>query len=424
VAGGIGIATTALATFGAVMNDIRDKTQQTLQAMDALVESRRRLLQISSSGADTQAMNDQADSLARMGISRADARNIVFSARSEGYVGSEAEIARLAAANVLTPESAARAAGQVRGIFKNITPMQAIVGVKQAAEQSRLDIEQFMQKMPKLAGGAKVAGSSAAEANAILSAVATEDERAGEYVATLANQLAVRPEFADQPGIMGMVGRLGAMDEDERRSFLGTSKEANLAYMWLTDYKELIAQRTRENQSAMDDVSSFVASMEAKAYDPSTQEGRLNMARRRRQQAAAEAEIAQERNLGEKGLRSATAFDLIRAEMQNDPTTNPFSRWAAGALAGRARDVNAPDAVIRGAAALGQSSRVPIPVAGQSASVQELTGAIQSLIGQIQQAGRDFRQSVGGGADDVRNVNRTNAARARQAAVGGAVEAR
>lgn len=417
---GFGTLTTATQIFGAAMADAKAKTEGAMQAVEAQVEARRRLLQVSegTGGESNQAMNDFADELSKLGISRAEARSIVFAAKSEGYQGSESLVARLGAANVLTPEAANRAAGQVRGIFKDITPIQAIAGVVDAAQASRLDVESFMAKMPKLAGGAKVAGSSAAEANAILSAVATEDERAGEYVATLANSLAVLPEFSDKPGIMGMVKRLQGMPEEERRGFLGTGKEANLSYMWLTDYQDLIAERTSRNQGAMNDAGAFLGTMEARAYDPSTREGQLNMARRQSIIAKNEQEISRERRLAAGGFARNT-FATQQMTAAEEAGIGPIAGYARGKAMQYLADAGAPQSFISGGGYLAERS----VSGGGLVPVRELTNAFMSFIRGLDDAGERFQDRVSGGAEAAAG-GQTNAARANQAAAGGATEAR
>lgn len=402
---GFATVNTAVRMFGSAMAAAKAETDMAIASVDALVESRRRLLQVSegTSGANNQAMNTFADQLSMIGITRKAARDIVFSAKSEGYRGGEAQISRMAAANFLTPESAARAAGQVRGIYdKQITPMQAITGVHEAAFQSRLDIEQYLASFPKLASGGQIAGSTPEETMAIAGYVATKNERAAEYVATMAGQLAIQKDFKGL-GIMGMTSKLEGMPEANRQKVLGTGKETNQAYMWLSQGKDIIAERTKDIASAMEDSERFVEVVESRALDPNTPEGRLNRARMERVIAGNELEIRREQGLAEGGM----AREVAQARRQAaNLDQGPISRWMATKEMEYAAQLKLPPAAVSAIGGAAQFSGVGMA----ETVVQDLASAAAALFG----AARTQQDAATALQDSASNVQRQRAAAAVQ----------
>lgn len=282
---GMASITTVTRLFANAMAYAKEKTDTAMQSVEGLIASRSQLQQVSEGkgGADVQRMNEQANQLAELGISREAAQSVIFSARSEQFVGHEEQVARLIAANEFKAESVRTMAGQIPQVFdKSITSMQGIAGGALGAKVSRLNVEEYAALLPKAAQAGTIAGGTPAETFALAAVTSMRGERAMEYAATMAGQL-VYGEKGKQfkgLGVIGQVEKLQGMPEAQRRELLGTGKESNLIYEWVSrDMARLKEVRALE-QKAMDDSESFVAGVEAKAFDPTTQQGRLMIGRR------------------------------------------------------------------------------------------------------------------------------------------------
>jgi hypothetical protein len=329
-----GMATLGAATgaFQAAMAAANAETQAALASVERLVATRSQLQQVAEGGADAQRLNTLSNQLATTyGIDRAAAQEVVFSAKSEGFVGSESLVARLMAANELNSGSIRTLAGQIPGIFnQQITPIQGIAGGALAAKYSRLSVDELAANLPKAAQGGAIAGSSPAETMALAGILATRGDRASEYMSTFASQLATgdqRKKFAGL-GIVGMVQKLGGMSESQRQGILGTGKETNLSYMWIQQDMAKILQQRAEVQGAMDNAGSFVTDVEAKAFDPTTEVGRMQAGRVESIRARNVAEIGAESRLAGGGYARQTAMTRFKQNL-GERGVNPISRWGA-----------------------------------------------------------------------------------------------
>jgi len=166
---------TAVKLIGDAWRYNRDQQDLAMQGMDSLYDANRRLAQVSELGGPLhmdrlEAMADEAAAAA--GVDRTLARQVLFSAVSEGFVGDYQEIMRFA--DVIAPDAAATVAGQMPGLFRDddMTPMEAINMAVAAAGESRLAFEQLAQAMPVLAEGAALTDTSPEEALATMSVMA------------------------------------------------------------------------------------------------------------------------------------------------------------------------------------------------------------------------------------------------------------
>jgi len=134
----------------------------------------RRLLQVSADADDFQELRTRADDLAQThGISREDARQLMFSARSEGFEDTTDFIA--SNQQVLDVTSQAQVAGQLPGLFQTegLTGEQAIEGTFAAAKESRLSFEEIGSALPSASEGGALAGATSSETMAALSVMAS-----------------------------------------------------------------------------------------------------------------------------------------------------------------------------------------------------------------------------------------------------------
>jgi len=330
---GFASVTAAVGIFQSAMQMARAETDQALQSVERLIETRGQLQQVAEGpgGADVQAMNEFADKLSMRGMSRAEAQAIIFSARSEGFAGQEDLVARLISANQFKAADIRTLAGQVPTIFSGaVSPMEGIVGGAYGAKVSRLNVTEFASMLPKGAQAGTILGGTPAETMALTAVLAGRSERSMEYAATLAGQLAFGKSGKDFTGLglVGSVEKLAQMPENKRRQLLGTGKEANLIYEWTLKDLPRIKEIRARTQAAMDDAANYVSGVEGMVFDPSTQQGRLMIGRREAIQAANRLEMGQERRLATGGYTRQAAMARMREDMA-ERGVNAISRWSS-----------------------------------------------------------------------------------------------
>lgn len=354
---GFGSLTAAVGVFRSVMEMSRAETDQAIQSVERLIETRGQLQQVAEGpgGADTQAMNDFADKLAMRGIPRAEAQSLIFSARSEGFTGQEDLIARLIAANQFKAADIRTLAGQVPTIFGGqVTPMQGIVGGAYGAKVSRLNMAEYAAMLPKGAQAGTILGGTPAESMALTAVLAGRSERSMEYAATLAGQVAYGKSGKEFQGlgVVGAVEKLSQMPEAQRREILGTGKEANLIYEWTLHDMPRIKEVRAKAQAAMDNASSYVADVESMVFDPTTTQGRLMRGRRADIQSGVQFEIGQEQRLAAGGYERRAATKRMQENLAGRGV-NAFSRWSASKWMEQAESMQATPEIVTLAGRIG-----------------------------------------------------------------------
>lgn len=230
------------------MERVRATNERALSALEGTAAGDKRLLQVSNSAEDFQALSGRADDLAKSeGISRDEARNLMFSARSEGFEGSTDFIA--SNSQVLDIESQATVAGQIPGLFtkETLTPEEAINMTLAGAAESRLDFGEIARALPSAAEGGSLAGASSEETVATLSVLASRfksGDTAADRMKGLSTKFGLDDRFKGG-GILDNVEKLQGMSEKERSEFLGGSQEANAAYEMIVDEMSTIRDREK-----------------------------------------------------------------------------------------------------------------------------------------------------------------------------------
>ena len=108
---GAGGVTAALGIVTAAFSDMEKQVDESIQKFRGLGDTRRSLAQVARGGQDFQQLIDRADRATSFGITRQQAQNVLFSARSEGFEDSFEKIAR--ASTIIDPEAQARVAGRI-----------------------------------------------------------------------------------------------------------------------------------------------------------------------------------------------------------------------------------------------------------------------------------------------------------------------
>jgi hypothetical protein len=414
---GFASMTTAIQLFARAMAYAQANTDAAMASVEKYIETRRELKQMADTGQEFQQFEEFANRLSMFGMPRGGAQEIISAAQAEGFTGNEELVARLVAANELSPQSVRTLAGQIPSIFdKQITPMQGIAGGALAGKFSRLTVDELAAMLPKAAQGGAISGATPAETMALGATLVTRGERAPEYMGTFASQLATgeyRSQFAGL-GVVGAVEKLQAMPEEERQEILGTGKETNLTYRWVLQDKELIEQRTAAIQQAFDDAESYVGRVEKKTFDPTTAQGRLMIARREAIVAANRLEIQREEQLAEGGYlrRAAKTRGIAMGEVE---PAGPVGRYLGSAAATWAEEMRVPAPVVE---------QIPRATPWMISPLTQLEMVISAVSKHLTGASEKLDESADNLRGSTGEPNLTNAARANQAAAGGAVEAR
>ena len=249
---------TATQLASAAMQHFQEATRKAMDQTKALAQSRAALVQIAGGDPNRlKALNERADAAAAAaGVDRAVAREVLFSAVSEGFEqGDTFEKILLARGVIPDPTTAATVAGQVPTLFQGqITPDQAINAVGVAAASSRLKFGQVAAALPGAAEGAAVNQGDAAETIATLSVLAGRKGGTGSEAATAISTFASK-SFLDErtrgQGILEAVETVQGMSEADRAGFLGESKELNIAFTQLSQELPKIKERLQEVNQAI-----------------------------------------------------------------------------------------------------------------------------------------------------------------------------
>jgi hypothetical protein len=230
VAGAIGVAVAAATKSWSLYKTAQDAALGSLEGLDP---ANRKLAQVATSADDLNKMQARADAAAMAtGVSRTQAREVLFNATSEGYTGSYEAI--LAANSVVDPNASAKVAGKLPAIFKGkIGPMEAVSLALKGANESNLDFEQMANTLAIAGEGGAVLGSSPEETTAI-AAVMSARFKSGDVAADRMKGFGVKagidPRFANA-GFIEAFQRLEALPDAERKDFLGESQELNTFYV-------------------------------------------------------------------------------------------------------------------------------------------------------------------------------------------------
>lgn len=256
IAGSYASIHTAIATIIDLNGRVRQSNKDAFQSLQNNASGDARLLQVATDKEDFDKLRSRADELATTyGIDREQARQLVFSARSENFEGSLDVIA----ANAQTIDVSAQAgvAGQLPALFRGqVTGEQAIDATLAAAAESRLNFEQIGTAMPAASEGASAAGATLAETASALSVLASDfksGDVAGDRIKAFGAAVSLdkgneglgRKSLEGQ-GLEQAVRSLMAMSDEQRSDFLGTGVEVNAAYNSMSRNIELMESRRRK----------------------------------------------------------------------------------------------------------------------------------------------------------------------------------
>ena len=318
----------AWASGTAILETIKQALQNVTKEADEATESVKRmagedqgdqLAQIATDTFDYNNLQKQRDKLAvRFGISREAAEDIVFSGRSEGFEADNQIVA--AASQIVKSESAITVAGQTGNLFGGeLGTGQLFNAVLKGAQDSRLTFDEIAKGLPGASEGGALTGAGAQETIAALSTFATffkSGETASDRLKALGGQLAADDRTRGQGFIGGVETVLGFSDE-ERKKFLGGSKEVQAAFTRFSENLDLIKSRVEGVDAAIDATGTdqdLLAVKRSAIFDLGTGVGKRNAALLASRSAEVELEIAKENELAEDGLRSEALIAKLRSQ--------------------------------------------------------------------------------------------------------------
>lgn len=346
VAGGIAGVAEAMRTMQAT-------NEAALDSLLGVQSGDRRLLQIADSenGESYKELRGEADRLAMdHGITRAEARNLVFSSRSEDFAGATDFISKNHQA--IDPAAAAVVAGSVPGLFpsEGIKPEQAINVMLRAAAESKADFEELTAAAPLVAEGASMGdGVKFTEAVGFLSALAgsfSTTQVAGGRLKTLFSKMGLdravretdadgnvtfeRDSLASLTGVQG-IEKIRDWPEEKRRDFLGENAELNgiytVALKMLPEVKARVKVTAEEYDLAFTDNSTIAKRTreantvrETFAVNERAKAGNKREVAQERERAVSEAGRQTKRDLAfaDAEQRGASKISIAAAEMVED----------------------------------------------------------------------------------------------------------
>lgn len=336
--------------IGLITSGLQTMRAEQTAALDSLMtqaDPERRLAQVATSAADLDAMIAKADELSQTyGISRDQARGLMFSARSEGFEGDIDMIAR--ASQVVDVTSQASLAGVLGRQFggEGGSTDQRLSAVLAAAEKSAFNFETVGANVIKSASATRAAGSDMSETLATNAVMANLiGDTAGDRVKAFAALASLNPMLQGK-GVMGAVGAIEQMPDDLRAKVLGQGQEVNEAYRLLLENRDSITEMTsaiRQDVIATAEGGGVLAGKIAIVEDSERFQARRDVNR-----AAAAREIAAEQSFGQDEAAFQAGQDNVRAGLTAAGGSQLFGvlgEWAGsgarllGADAGEANSV-------------------------------------------------------------------------------------
>ncbi len=303
-----------------------------LGSLEGLDPANRKLAQVATSAEDLTKMQARADAAAMAtGVSRAEARDVLFNARSEGYEGSYEAI--LASNSVVSPTAQAKVAGKLPAIFKGaIGPMEAVSLALKGSNESNLDFEQMAPTLAIAGEGGAVLGASPEETVAIasvLSARFKSGEEAANRMKGFGVKAGIDQRFAGA-GFMGAYKRLAALPETERKEFLGENEQLNTFYVAMS---EDIDKITDQLTKAIDERKEFAAGRGELRTKLKNADATQDIATTKRVRIARiENEIATEKNLAQSAANNDIAGNKAMTKVENK-NGSMINRWATSTAA-------------------------------------------------------------------------------------------
>lgn len=314
---------TAIRLATTLMREYRQEQERAVAETENLEEARKRLREVARGPSDLAVMEARADYLAGMyGITRVQARQIKFAARSTGFEGPAEELIARGAATY-NVETMTKVAGNLPLIMREqINATQALNAAAVASEMSAANFEAIAENLATVAEGGMQAGADPAEVIASLSALTSifkNPETAAQRLNRFYARLSMIPELQGMGGVEAAQA-LEAMPEQKRDKLLGEAIQVRAAYVALRDFADLVKERTAIVQQQFGVAGTgqdTFSRMLALTYAPDTVSGERAMARMQAK-AAESRRLAAEERFAPEEYRRQTVVDTAREMMQRE----------------------------------------------------------------------------------------------------------
>ena len=339
---------TVTAAIGVVRNALEFFNQEKDRALgttDSLSESRRSLRQVSRG--DFGQLERRADSLAtdrEIGITREQARQLLFDARSTGFEGEERIIA--AADPVISITDGAAFAGEFRKFFKgdNLSIEQAFNTALAGAAESQFNISDLLPQIRTAAQGA-LAGGESSDIVAATSALASNfGKSVGDRIRALGTKLATNEETKGL-NFLDAVQKL-RQNDGLRETIIKDSAELKAVFAKLDQrFNEIRAVDKRiEREQRRTGEDGLIQKAVNEARDESNS-GQIEIERRNRIAAEQQRRIAEEGSLSAFASSAKAAKDQQLAGSLEDGSSLP-TRAAKSAVLSTAEAAGADSELI------------------------------------------------------------------------------
>lgn len=311
----VSVATVGLGMLTQITAQLNTEQEKAIVSATKLEAANRRNLQLASTSADFAKSNAESDALAvKFGVSREQARDIFFQSESGGFQDSREFITR--ASGVVDPTTAATIATKFPSMFSGVSPDEAIKLTGFSAKNSPLNFEQMAAVAPTVAQGMSLLNATMEESLGAQSVLAKRFKGNGEQVAdslkSFTTSLGIDERFKGKGFIAGFQA-LQALPEAERKKFLGSSQELNVAYTVISQEFASIVQATQANVEEMKRIRSgggmLMDQITISEKDP------LIAGMKESIRAQVIAEIANEEKSAVSGFRAKAASSYADAQM-------------------------------------------------------------------------------------------------------------
>ncbi|TWU66447.1 phage tail tape measure protein [Crateriforma conspicua] len=299
---------------------VQDANEDAFDSLQGVQAGDRRLVQVADEEDSFQELRSTADRLAvDYGIDRNQARNLVFDAKSNGFLDSVDFIAQNQ--QVVDVAAMSQTASKVPNLFtgEDVGTAEALNMVLSGAAASNLDFEQLSGVLPNVAASGNLAGAGAVESIASLSVLAgrfKSGETASDRIKAFASKVNVT-EGLDGMGIVGAVEAIQAMSDEDRKDFLKENAELNEAYGVLSEELDTIRGRMETIQSARDATGTAGSIFSQKRAERESDEGSQAVLEAERQRNRKE--VAREgRAAGEGNRQARVDAELAMAEERDE----------------------------------------------------------------------------------------------------------
>ena len=330
--GGIASIATAWRTATAVVEFYNSEKNKAMEVTNSLDDSRRSLRQVSKG--DFDQLEQRSDNLTKFGITREQARELVFSGVSTGFKGEEATVAM--ADPVIAIKDGAAFAGEFRKFFgaEKLSIEQAFNTALAGAAGSKFNITEMLPQIRTASQGALAGG----ESSDVVAAVAVLADKFGQSTGDRLRALGGKVALDERTSGLNLIDAIKKLQGDKtlRDDILKDNSQLQEIYVGFVEGMNRIVavDKQIEREQRASGRAGLIGKAIAEAMDQKTESGRIEVSRRNSIAAEQQSAIQVERRLSAEAFKTKTAVSNAEREMLNDPNSTATRRYAASTAAG------------------------------------------------------------------------------------------